>query len=157
MRITKDEYFMNIADAVAVRSTCVRRQIGAVIVVKGRIVSTGYNGPPRGFPHCADIGCLRNEQNIPSGEQQQICRAVHAEQNAIIQAAGHGADLEGAVLYCGFYPCIICTKMIINAGISRVVYKERYPNELGDEMFKLANVNIHQLNEKCWCGKEFGS
>lgn len=148
MRPNKDEYFMGIADAVAKRATCIRHQIGAVIVSKGRVVSTGYNGPPKGFPHCSDIGCLRNERNIPSGEQQQICRAVHAEQNAIIQAAAHGAELDGATIYVGFYPCIICTKMIINAGIARAVYRKRYPNELGDEMFKMAGVELVQLKPK---------
>jgi dCMP deaminase len=127
------------------RATCIRHQIGAVIVANGRVVATGYNGPPKNFPHCSDLGCLRNERNIPSGEQQQVCRAVHAEQNAIIQAASHGATLDGATIYCGFYPCIICTKMIVNAGITRVVFRKRYPNELGDEIFKMAGVELVQL------------
>lgn len=153
-RPSKDEYFMSIAAAVSKRSTCVRHQIGAVIVSDGIIVATGYNGPPRGFPHCSDIGCLRDEQGIKSGEQQQICRAIHAEQNALMQAASNGAALKGAALYCGFYPCIICTKMIINAGITRVVYNERYPNELGEEMFNTAGVFISKIGTKCWCGKD---
>ena len=136
---------MGIAEAVNKRVTCVRHKIGVVIVVNGRVVGTGYNGPPKGFPHCSDIGCLRNELNIPSGEQQQKCRAVHGEQNALIQAAANRAELEGATLYSEFYPCIICTKMIINAGIKRVVYKNRYPNELGEEMFKTAGIELCRL------------
>lgn len=147
-RLSKDEYFMGIVDAVSKRSTCLRHRIGAVIVSKGRVVATGYNGAPRGFPHCLNIGCLRDELGISSGEQQQVCRAVHAEQNAIIQAAGCGVDLEGATLYCGFYPCIICTKMIINAGITRVVYREPCPNWLGGEMFNTAGIALHKFEAK---------
>lgn len=155
VRPNKDEYFMGVAHAVSRRSTCIRHQIGAVIVDSvGRIASTGYNGAPKNFPHCSDIGCLRNALNIPSGEQQQKCRAVHAEQNAIMQASSHGVVLDAATIYCGFYPCIICTKMIINAGILHVVYTERYPNELGEEMFKTAGVSLQQMGAKCWCGKE---
>ena len=147
MRPPPDQHFMNLAHTHAERSTCKRHKIGAVIVQDGYVISIGYNGAPRKMAHCLDIGCLRDERGIASGEQQQECRAVHAEQNAIIQAASHGATLKGATLYCGFYPCIICTKMIINAGISRVVYETRYPNELGEQMFKEAGVRVDRLQD----------
>jgi dCMP deaminase len=151
MRISNDEYFMGIAQAVAKRSTCRRRQIGAVIVSGGPspfILATGYNGAPRGMEHCLDKGCLRDEKNIPSGEQQQICRAVHAEQNSIIQAASHGANLDGAIMYCSVYPCIICAKMIINTGIRKVVYSELYTDRLAEGMFKKVRMGITKVEQK---------
>jgi len=149
VRPSKDEYFMGIVEAVSKRSTCLRHQIGAVLVnTNNYIIATGYNGAPKGLPHCLDIGCLRNEQNIPSGEQQQICRACHAEQNAILQAVSYGGILTGATLYTLFYPCIICSKMIINVGISRVVYRKEYPNELGKQMFRCAEIEIFQYKYK---------
>ncbi|WP_290902673.1 dCMP deaminase family protein, partial [Ferroglobus sp.] len=120
MRPSLDEYFMEIAKVVAKRSTCLRQNVGAVIVKDKRILSTGYNGAPMGLPHCLDIGCLREELNVPSGERHELCRAVHAEQNAIIQAAVHGVSIKGATLYTTHQPCIMCAKMIINAGIVRV-------------------------------------
>lgn len=148
IRINNDTYFMGIAQAVSKRSTCLRRQIGAVIVSGGSspfILATGYNGAPRGMEHCLDAGCLRDAQNIKSGEQQQICRAVHAEQNSIIQAASHGANLDGAIMYCTVYPCIICAKMIINTGIKKVVYLELYTDKLAEVMFNAVQMSVERV------------
>ncbi|ADC65525.1 CMP/dCMP deaminase zinc-binding protein [Ferroglobus placidus DSM 10642] len=145
MRPSLDEYFMEIAKVVAKRSTCLRQNVGAVIVKDKRILSTGYNGAPMGLPHCLDIGCLREELNVPSGERHELCRAVHAEQNAIIQAAVHGVSIKGATLYTTHQPCIMCAKMIINAGIVRVVYGKRYADERGLEFLKEAGIKIDYL------------
>ena len=123
-----DDYFLEIASVVAKRSTCLRNTVGAVIVRDKRILSTGYNGAPRNLKHCLDIGCIRDKENIASGTHHEKCRAVHAEQNAIIQAALHGVGTEGATMYCTHQPCILCTKMIINAHIVRVVYTTSYPD-----------------------------
>ncbi|MDI3502871.1 MAG: dCMP deaminase [Archaeoglobi archaeon] len=147
MRPSLDEYFMRIAEVVASRSTCLRNKVGAVIVKDKRILTTGYNGAPRGMPHCLEIGCLRDENNIPSGERHEICRAVHAEQNAIIQAALHGVSTEGATLYCTHQPCILCAKMIINAGIRRVVYKQSYPDENALKFLRDAGVEVVKFEE----------
>jgi len=129
-----DEYFMEITNLVSRRSTCLRREVGAVLVKDKNILATGYNGAPSGIAHCLDVGCLREKLRIPSGERHELCRGLHAEQNAIIQAAKHGTNIEGATLYCSTMPCIICTKMIINAGIGRIVYKEGYADQLAAEM-----------------------
>ncbi len=145
MRPSLDEYFMEIAKVVAKRSTCLRQNVGAVIVKDKRILSTGYNGAPMGLPHCLDIGCLREELNVPSGERHELCRAVHAEQNAIIQAAVHGVSIKGATLYTTHQPCIMCAKMIINAGIVRVVYGKRYADERGLEFLKEAGIKIDYM------------
>ncbi len=136
---------MEIAKVVAKRSTCLRQNVGAVIVKDKRILSTGYNGAPMGLPHCLDIGCLREELNVPSGERHELCRAVHAEQNAIIQAAVHGVSIKGATLYTTHQPCIMCAKMIINAGIVRVVYGKRYADERGLEFLKEAGIKIDYM------------
>ena len=141
-RPTIDEYFMNIAKVVATRSTCLRHHVGAVIVRDKRIISTGYNGSPKGLKHCLDIGCIRDQENIESGTKVEICRAIHAEQNAIIQAALHGTSTEGATLYCTHQPCIICAKMIINAGIIKVIYGEDYPDKAAIELFNEANIEV---------------
>ena len=117
-----DEYFFQIASQVATRSTCMRRQVGAVLVKDKQILSTGYNGAPRDISHCIDVGCLRDELNVPSGERHELCRALHAEQNAIAQAALHGVKIEGSTLYCTHQPCSLCAKMIINAGIVEVYF-----------------------------------
>ncbi|UCF07048.1 MAG: cytidine/deoxycytidylate deaminase family protein [bacterium] len=135
-----DEYFMKITRLVAERSTCLRRKVGAIIVKDKRIISTGYNGAPRGLAHCLDIGCLRERLGIPSGERHELCRGAHAEQNAIIQAAGSGMGMEGATMYCTTAPCSACTKMIINAGIKRLVLGDRYPDELGEELVTEAGI-----------------
>ena len=135
-----DEYFMKITDLVAERSTCLRRQVGAIIVINKRIISTGYNGAPKGLEHCLDIGCLHEKLHIPSGERQELCRGVHAEQNAIIQAAGAGVDMEGATMYCTDSPCSTCSKMIINAGIKKLVLGKKYPDELGHELIRASGI-----------------
>lgn len=135
-----DHYFMEIARLVSSRSTCLRRRVGAVIVKDKRILATGYNGPPSGITHCDVTGCLRERLGVPSGERHELCRGLHAEQNAIIQAALHGVSVKGAVMYTTTFPCIICTKMLINAGISRVYYAEGYPDELSRQMLEEAGV-----------------
>lgn len=142
MRPSWDEYFVEIARQVATRSTCLRRQVGAVIVRDKRILSTGYNGAPRGLPHCDVAGCLREQLSIPSGQRQEICRGLHAEQNAIIQAALHGVSVEGGAIYVTHQPCITCAKMVINAGIVRVVCADSYPDELARQMLDEAGVAL---------------
>ncbi len=137
-----DEYFMEIAKVVARRSTCLRQKVGAVIVKDKRILATGYNGAPSGLPHCDEVGCLREKLKIPSGERQELCRGVHAEQNAIIQAAKFGISVDGATLYSTHCPCIVCAKIIINAGIKRVVYGRRYADRDGLELLKEAGIEI---------------
>ncbi|MCD8037179.1 MAG: cytidine/deoxycytidylate deaminase family protein [Clostridiales bacterium] len=146
MRVSWDEYFMEIAEIVKTRSTCLRRQIGAVIVKDNRIITTGYNGAPSGCKHCTEIGsCYRQEHNIPSGERHELCRAIHAEQNAIIQAAKLGNTTDGATIYVTNQPCVICAKMCINAGIKRIVYKEGYPDALAMQMLEEAGVDVEVL------------
>jgi dCMP deaminase len=145
MRPSKDEYFMEIAGVVAKRSTCLRIHVGAVIVKDGQILSTGYNGAPHGFEHCLDIGCIREKQNIAHGTRHELCRAVHAEQNAIIQAAIHGVSIEGATLYCTHQPCILCTKMLINGKIQRVVFLNEYPDKTSLEFLKQAGIEITRM------------
>ena len=135
-----DEYFMEITELVAKRSTCLRRKVGAVIVQDKRILTTGYNGAPRGLPHCLEMGCLREEKEVASGERQELCRGLHAEQNAIVQAALYGISIKGSILYCTTQPCVTCAKMIINAGIKRIIYQEKYPDELARKLFKEAGV-----------------
>lgn len=137
-----DSYFLEIASVVAQRSTCLRRKVGAVIVKDKRLLSTGYNGAPAGLKHCLDLGCLRQEKNIPSGERHELCRGLHAEQNAIIQAALHGVSIKGADLYCTHHPCSLCAKMLINAGIKRIILKSGYPDELARELFAEAKIQV---------------
>jgi dCMP deaminase len=144
-RPTWHEYFMGICDLVSSRSTCMRRKVGAVLVKEKRILSTGYNGAPSGVPHCSEAGCLRAQLNVPSGEKHELCRGVHAEQNAIIQAAYHGARVKGAVLYSTHQPCSICAKMTINAGIKTVYYKDGYDDQLTLDMFDKAKVRLARL------------
>ena len=139
-----DEYFIEITRLVAKRSTCLRRQVGAVIVKDKNILATGYNGSPAGTAHCLDIGCLREKLGIPSGERHELCRGLHAEQNAIIQAAKHGTSIEGSTLYCNTMPCIICSKMVINAGIKRVVYLSGYPDQLAEDMIRESGVLVEK-------------
>ena len=138
------EYFLQLARQAATRSTCLRRQVGAVLVRDKRLLSTGYNGSPRGTAHCLDVGCLREQMGIPSGERQELCRAIHAEQNAIIQAAVHGIAIEGATLYATLQPCILCAKMLINCGVREIYYLEGYPDELSLQMFEEAGVSLHK-------------
>ncbi len=142
-----EEYFMDITHMVKSRSTCLRRHIGAIIVKDKNILATGYNGSPSGTQHCLDIGCLREKMNIPSGERHELCRALHAEQNAIIQAAKHGVSIDGADLYCTNLPCLICSKMIINAGIKKIFYEGDYPDPMSREMLMEAGVELIQCQE----------
>ena len=141
-----DEYFMGIAELTKKRSTCLRRNVGAVIVQGRHIIATGYNGAPRGIDHCAERGgCLRQELGIPSGERHELCRALHAEQNAIIQAASFGHSVEGANIYITHSPCIICSKMIINVGIKKIFVGEKYPDDFATEILSEAGLKIVTL------------
>ncbi|WP_288296732.1 cytidine/deoxycytidylate deaminase family protein [uncultured Pyramidobacter sp.] len=147
-----ESYFMTLALVAATRSTCLRRQVGAVIVRDGQIISTGYNGAPKGTPHCFETGCLRTKLGIPSGERHEICRGSHAEMNAIAQAASVGVSTAGASLYCTHSPCSFCTKAIINAGIRRVVYLYSYPDELAENLRREAGlVAEHFPPERLGC------
>ncbi len=137
-----DEYFLEIAHVVAKRSTCLRRHIGAVIVKDKQILTTGYNGAPSGLAHCLELGCLRDELGIPSGTRHEICRALHAEQNAIIQAALHGISTKGSTLYCTHQPCILCAKTVINAGIKRVVFEGHYPDQSARDILNEAGIEL---------------
>ena len=139
------EYFMAITHMVAKRSTCLRRSVGAILVKDKRILATGYNGAPAGLRHCVEVGCLRDNTSVPSGTRHELCRGLHAEQNVIIQAAYHGIAIDGAILYCTNKPCVICSKMIINAGITRIYYEEGYDDTLSDQMFVEANLEISRL------------
>lgn len=138
-------YFCSIAQLVAQRSTCTRRKVGAILVRDKRVVATGYNGVPSGIRHCAEVGCLRAKLNVPSGERHELCRGLHAEQNAIIQAATHGVSIIGCDLYCTNMPCSICAKMLINAQIRRIFYGEGYADPLGEEMLAEAGIELIQL------------
>lgn len=142
VRPTWDEYFMHIAELAATRSTCLRRQVGAVIVKDKKILATGYNGAPSGLKHCLDIGCLREKLKIPSGERHELCRATHAEQNAIVQAALFGVSIQDSAMYSTTQPCILCTKLIINAGIKKIVIQDSYPDRMSEEMLKEAKVKV---------------
>ena len=137
-----ETYFMDIALLVAKRSTCRRRAVGALIVKDKRILTTGYNGAPTGIKHCLEVGCLREELNIASGERHELCRGIHAEQNAVIQAALHGVSIKDATLFCTNQPCSICAKIIINAGLKRVCYHSGYADAMSIEMFKEASVEL---------------
>ncbi|HAH86315.1 MAG TPA: cytidine deaminase [Armatimonadetes bacterium] len=148
MRPDWDHYFMQIAEVVAKRSTCMRRHIGAVIVKDRRILTTGYNGAPSGLAHCLETGCLRDKQGIPSGTRHELCRALHSEMNAIIQAAQYGVSTRDSTLYCTHQPCSVCTRMIINAGITRVVYTGDYPDPFAMELFRESQIELIRLDAK---------
>ncbi len=139
------QYFMDITELVAKRSTCKRRAVGAILVKEKRILATGYNGAPTGISHCTETGCLREELNIPSGERHELCRGVHAEQNAIVQAAHHGVSINGATLFCTNLPCSICAKMIINSGVRSIYYKSGYADAISEEMLKEAQIDVIQV------------
>lgn len=143
-----DEYFMEMAQLTAKRSTCMRRSVGAIIVKDRHIVATGYNGAPRGIKHCAERGgCMREKLGVPSGERHELCMALHAEQNAIIQAATLGVSIEDATIYVTHQPCVICAKMIINAGIKRIVVKEGYPDKLAVDILDEAGLKVVMIDE----------
>ncbi len=139
---------MRITQEVAQRSTCLRRQVGAILVKDKHILATGYNGAPTGLPHCEEVGCLRERLGIPSGERAELCRGLHAEQNAIIQAAVHGVQIRGSTLYSTTQPCILCAKMLINAGVVRIVYQGPYPDELARQMMDEAGLEVVRWEEK---------
>jgi len=145
---------MEIARLVAKRSTCLRRKVGAVVVKDKNILATGYNGAPTGISHCGEVGCLREKLNVPSGERHELCRGLHAEQNAIIQAAKHGVNIEGGVLYCTNSPCVICSKMIINAGIRKIVYLDGYPDSLSMELLREADIETTLFQNDPYTTKE---
>lgn len=133
---------MEIAHVVAKRSTCIRRQIGAIVVKDKRILTTGYNGAPSGLPHCFELGCMRDELGIESGTRHELCRALHAEQNAIMQAALYGVSTKGSTLYCTHQPCSLCAKAIINSGVKRVVFQGDYPDDFALEMLGQAEIEM---------------
>jgi dCMP deaminase len=144
-----DEYFMEMAELTAQRSTCLRRHVGAVIVRDMHAMATGYNGAPKGLKHCAELGgCLREKLHVPSGERHELCRALHAEQNAIIQAAALGQSIEGGTIYITNHPCSICAKMIVNAGIKRIVIREGYPDELAKDILGEAGITVERLEKE---------
>ncbi len=140
-----DEYFLDVAKLVAKRATCLRRSVGAVLVKDKRILATGYNGAPAGLKHCAEVGCLRQKLNIPSGQRHELCRALHAEQNALIQASLYGISVKGSTLYSTCQPCLICAKMLINAGIKGIVIASGYPDKLAADFFKQAGIKIKKV------------
>jgi len=143
-RPDNDTYFMEMAHLISTRSTCVRRQVGAVIVKDKRVLTTGYNGSPKGTMHCEELGCLRVQKNIPSGTMHELCRGVHAEQNAVIQAAYFGISIAGGTIYTTTYPCSMCSKILINAGIKELVYSDSYPDELSQKLFNETNITVRK-------------
>ena len=148
MRPTWDKYFMEMAILTAERSTCLRRKVGAILTVDKHIVATGYNGAPKGLKHCAEVGCMRERLNVPSGEKHELCRGLHAEQNAIIQAAVLSTSIKNATLYCTTFPCVVCAKMLINAEIARIIVLEDYPDNLSKEILAEANIQAEIYDEK---------
>ncbi|MDX1359280.1 MAG: cytidine/deoxycytidylate deaminase family protein [Clostridia bacterium] len=142
-----DDYFMQIVDLVKTRSTCLRRQVGALIVKDKRILASGYNGAPAGVSHCDEVGCLRQQLEIPSGERHELCRAIHAEQNALIQAAYSGTSVKGATIYVSLQPCSLCAKLMINGGITRLVFRGSYPDELAMTMLTEAGIELVNFDE----------
>jgi dCMP deaminase len=136
---------MSIAKLVATRSTCLRRNVGAVLVKDKKILATGYNGAPTGIRHCEETGCLREKLNVKPGERHELCRGLHAEQNVIIQSAYYGVITKGTILYSTHKPCIICSKMLINAGVEKIFFAEGYPDTLADEMLSEANIEVERL------------
>ena len=142
-----DEYFLSITRQVATRSTCLRRQVGAILVRDKRILATGYNGAPERLPHCEEVGCLRDQENVPSGQRHELCRGLHAEMNVFLQAAGHGVSSKDSTLYCAAHPCSLCAKMLINAGVQRVVILSDYPDELAKRLLEEGQVEIDVVTE----------
>ncbi|HQP91258.1 MAG TPA: cytidine/deoxycytidylate deaminase family protein [Candidatus Omnitrophota bacterium] len=140
-----DEYFLEIAKLVSKRSTCLRRKVGSLVVKGRRILATGYNGTPSGIRHCFDAGCLRDKLKVPSGQRHELCRGLHAEQNVLLQASLHGVSLSGSTMYVTNQPCIICAKMIINAGIKEVVMADHYPDKMALEFLKEAGIKVRRV------------
>jgi len=144
-RPSYDGYFMEMAHVVSKRSTCLRRNVGAILVKDKHILSTGYNGAPKGLKHCSEVGCLRENMDIPSGERHELCRGLHAEQNVIIQAAVFGVSITGSTLYCTNTPCVVCVKMLINAGVKEIIYSGEYPDDLAKKMLGESNLKIKRF------------
>lgn len=142
------KYFIEMAYLVSERSTCLRRKVGAILVRNNQILSTGYNGTPKNVPHCEETGCLREQMNVKSGERHELCRGVHAEQNAIIQAAVNGTSIKGAELYCTNHPCSICAKMLINAEVKKIYIADDYPDQLAKKMLADAHVDLYLFDRK---------
>lgn len=142
-----DEYFLEVACLVSKRSTCLRRRVGAVLVKDKKILATGYNGAPSGISHCIKIGCLREKLNIPSGQRHELCRGLHAEQNVLLQAALHGVSTKDSHLYITNHPCMICSKMLINAGIREIIILEGYPDEMSEDFLKEAKIKIRKIEK----------
>lgn len=143
-RPDNDTYFMRMAELVATRSTCLRRKVGAVVVKEKRVLTTGYNGAPKGLRHCAEVGCVRLENHIQSGTRHELCRGVHAEQNAVIQAAYFGVSIKGSTIYTTDFPCVMCAKILVNAGITEIVYKEDYVDELSQKVLDESGVKVRR-------------
>jgi len=148
VRPSWDDYFMQIASVVSQRSTCLRRQVGAVLVLDRRILATGYNGAPKGLEHCSEVGCIRAKMKVRSGERHELCRGLHAEENALLQAARYGIRIDGATLYTTLVPCAMCTKMLINCGIQRIIAACDYPDDLAAAMLAEANIEL-VINKAC--------
>lgn len=144
-RMGLDEYFMRVARLVSKRSTCLRRPVGAIVVKQKRILTTGYNGAPRNLRHCLEVGCLRDQLGITPGERHELCRGVHAEQNAIIQGAVFGVSLEGGTIYSTTFPCVLCSKLVINAGLVEIVYAEGYPDDLSKELLEESGIRLRSF------------
>jgi len=142
-----DEYFLEVAELVSKRATCLRRRVGAVLVKNKRILATGYNGAPSGLRHCIDIGCLREKLKIPSGQRHELCRGLHAEQNALIQASLYGISVRDSTLYATNQPCVICAKMLINAGIKEIIVSDGYPDKLAQDFLKEAKIKIRTVKK----------
>ena len=146
-RPTADEYFMQMAKLAATRSTCLRRKVGAVIVKEKHVISTGYNGAPRGTAHCETKGCLRAELNVPSGTRHELCRGVHAEQNAVAQAAYFGISVKDATLYTTTFPCSLCAKILINSGIREIIYDEGYMDDLSKDILGETDIKLRHYGD----------
>jgi len=144
-RPDSDTYFMRMAELASTRSTCLRRQVGAVIVKEKRVLSTGYNGAPKGLKHCAEVGCLRQQLNVPSGTMHELCRGVHAEQNAVIQAAYFGVSIKDSTIYTTAFPCVVCAKILVNAGVIEVVYRDDYMDKLSKAILDESHVLIRRV------------
>jgi len=140
-----DEYFLQVAKLISKRSTCLRRKVGAVLVKDKRILATGYNGTPSGIEHCDKVGCIRANLKIPSGERHELCRGLHAEQNVLLQAALYGVSVKDSILYITNQPCIICTKMIINAGIKEIIVNDGYPDKMASSFLKEAKIKVKKI------------
>lgn len=147
MRPSYDEYFMEIARVVSTRSTCLRRKVGAIIVKDKHILATGYNGAPKGFKHCSETGCIREKLGVERGERHELCRGLHAEQNAIIQAAVFGISIKNGIMYTTHFPCSVCAKMLVNAGIKEIIYQNDYPDKLAEKILMESNIKVRKLKK----------